>query len=100
MTWPARGPGIAGADLLILNKTDLAPYVGVGVRQMVRDAEHARAGRPVLALSRTDPDAVSALRAWVLATLWARSRGGSTGPRTPGRWRRTPTPTAPCTPTE
>ena len=40
--WPARvDPGIAGADVLIVNKTDLAPYVGVDVEQMVADA-----GRP------------------------------------------------------
>ncbi|HYP46744.1 MAG TPA: urease accessory protein UreG [Propionibacteriaceae bacterium] len=69
------GPGIAGADLLILNKTDLAPYVGVDVAQMVADAEQARDGRPVLALSRTDAGAVAALRSWVLATVASFSRG-------------------------
>ncbi len=52
------GPGIERADLLVVNKTDLAPYVGVDVARMVHDAEHARAGRPVLALSRTDPASV------------------------------------------
>ena len=46
------GPGIARADALIVNKTDLAPYVGVDVEQMVRDAEQARDGRTVIALSR------------------------------------------------
>jgi urease accessory protein len=60
------GPGIARADLLVVNKTDLAPYVGVDVDQMVKDAETARDGRPVLALSRTDPSSVAALKAWVL----------------------------------
>jgi urease accessory protein len=49
------GPGIARADLLAVNKTDLAPYVGVDVEQMVRDAGRVRDGRPVLALSRHDP---------------------------------------------
>ena len=33
------GPGIARADLLVVNKTDLAPYVAVDVAAMVRDAE-------------------------------------------------------------
>ena len=42
------GPGIERADLLVVNKTDLAPYVAVDVARMVHDAEHARAGRPVL----------------------------------------------------
>src|SRR5690606_2091949 len=36
------GPGIGRADLLIVNKTDLAPYVGVDVEQMVADATAAR----------------------------------------------------------
>ena len=36
------GPGIERADLLVVNKTDLAPYVGVDVEQMVADARAAR----------------------------------------------------------
>jgi urease accessory protein len=59
------GPGIARADLLIVNKTDLAPYVGVDVEQMVKDAETARDGKPVIALSRTDPASVARLTEWV-----------------------------------
>src|ERR1041384_5274819 len=35
------GPGIARADLLVVNKTDLAPYVEVDVDRMVKDAEAA-----------------------------------------------------------
>ncbi|KAB1654543.1 urease accessory protein UreG [Pseudoclavibacter chungangensis] len=63
------GPGIARADLLVVNKTDLAPYVGVDVPQMVADATEAREGAPVLALSRDDAESVAALRAWVLELL-------------------------------
>src|ERR1700710_874288 len=59
------GPGIARADLLVVNKTDLAPYVGVDVPTMIRDAEAARGERPVLALSRLDPASVAQLRDWV-----------------------------------
>lgn len=70
------GPGIARADLLVVNKTDLAPYVGVDVAQMVVDAETARDGRPVLALSRTDADSVTALADWVREVL-ASHRSGS-----------------------
>ena len=77
------GPGIAGADLLIVNKTDLAPYVGVDVAQMVADAEQVRQGRPVLALSRLDADSVAALRSWVLQTLADFRRGQLLG-RDPG----------------
>jgi urease accessory protein len=77
------GPGIASADMLIVNKTDLAPYVGVDVDQMVRDARAARGGRAVIALSRHDPASVRAVRAWVLETL-ARHRSGRLEPVDPG----------------
>jgi urease accessory protein len=63
------GPGIGRADLLVVNKTDLAPYVGVDVDRMVADGRAARDGRPVLALSRTVPESVEALADWVRATL-------------------------------
>jgi urease accessory protein len=55
----------------VVNKTDLARYVGVDVEVMVRDAEHAREGRPVLALSRTDAGSVATLIRWVRETLAA-----------------------------
>ncbi len=77
------GPGIAGADVLVVNKTDLAPYVGVDVPQMVADAEAARDGRIVIALSRTDPVSIARLRAWVLETL-AAFRSGAHLSRDPG----------------
>jgi len=63
------GPGIARADLLVVNKTDLAPYVGVDVPQMVADGRAARDGRPVLALSRTDRESVDELTDWVREVL-------------------------------
>ena len=69
------GPGIARADVLVVNKTDLAPHVGVDVAAMVHDAEHARDGRTVIALSRHDPASVAAVRQWVLDTL-TRFRAG------------------------
>ena len=77
------GPGIARADVLVVNKTDLAPYVGVDVDQMVHDAEHARDGRRVIALSRTDPASVAALRGWVLEAL-QRLRSGELVASDPG----------------
>jgi urease accessory protein len=77
------GPGIERADLLVVNKTDLAPYVGVDVSRMVHDAEHARAGRPVLALSRSDAVSVAALAAWVTERL-AVFRSGGLVPVDPG----------------
>jgi urease accessory protein len=77
------GPGIARADLLVVNKVDLAPYVGVDVDRMVADAEGARGGRPVLALSRTDPASVQRLADWVRVTLAGHLAGTHT-PVDPG----------------
>ena len=77
------GPGIERADLLVVNKTDLAPYVGVDPVAMVSDAGSVREGRPVIALSRTDPASVEALVRWVRSEL-ARHRGGALVPADPG----------------
>ncbi|MBL29186.1 MAG: urease accessory protein UreG [Rhodospirillaceae bacterium] len=43
-----RGPGIVQSDLLIINKTDLAPHVGADVALMRTEALSVRNGRPVL----------------------------------------------------
>ena len=40
------GPGITRSDLLVINKTDLAPYVGASLDVMARDAEKMRKTRP------------------------------------------------------
>jgi len=42
-----RGPGVLLSDLLVVNKTDLAPYVGVDLELMVKEANTVREGRPV-----------------------------------------------------
>ena len=78
------GPGISRADLLVVNKTDLAPHVGVDAELMKRQGEAAREGRPVIALSRTQVESVSELREWVLAMLETH-RAGNHVPTDPGR---------------
>lgn len=40
------GPGITRSDLLVINKTDLAPLVGASLEIMDRDARKMRGGRP------------------------------------------------------
>lgn len=77
------GPGIERADLLVVNKTDLAPYVGVDADLMRADALAAREGRPVVALSRHDPASVTRLLEWVRAQV-VRQRTGDLVPRDPG----------------
>src|SRR6266852_2780664 len=44
-----RGPGLLRCDLLVVNKIDLAPYVGIELAPMLAEAERVRAGRPVIA---------------------------------------------------
>ena len=52
------GPGVTTADLLVINKTDLAPLVGADLDVMARDAAAVRGDRPVLFTSiRQDPSA-------------------------------------------
>ncbi|MCW1933010.1 urease accessory protein UreG [Pararhodobacter zhoushanensis] len=41
-----RGPGLTKSDLLVVNKTDLAPYVGVDLAQLEADTHRARGQRP------------------------------------------------------
>lgn len=43
-----RGPGILQCDLLVINKVDLAPYVGADLDRMTAEAKGVRSGRPVL----------------------------------------------------
>jgi urease accessory protein len=42
-----RGLGVVSCDLLVINKFDLAPYVGVNLERMVREARQVRNDRPV-----------------------------------------------------
>lgn len=43
-----KGPGLARSDLLVVNKTDLAPHVGVDAELLEDDAKAARGKRPVV----------------------------------------------------
>ncbi|MEU4401151.1 urease accessory protein UreG [Micromonospora orduensis] len=43
-----NGPGISKSDILVINKTDLAPYVDADLDVMARDAELMRTGKPVV----------------------------------------------------
>lgn len=43
-----NGPGISKSDILVINKTDLAPYVDADLGVMARDADMMRNGKPVV----------------------------------------------------
>jgi urease accessory protein len=52
------GPGITRSDLLIINKTDLAPYVGANLDVMARDAKRMRGERPFVFTNLRSGDGV------------------------------------------
>jgi urease accessory protein len=70
------GPGIERADLLVVNKTDLAPHVGVDLERMLSDAETARSGLPVQALSQHEPASTRGLADWVRGMVEIYRDGG------------------------
>jgi urease accessory protein len=53
------GPGITRSDLLVINKTDLAPLVGASLEVMDRDARKMRAARPFLFTNLKSGDGVA-----------------------------------------
>jgi urease accessory protein len=59
------GPGITCADLLVINKTDLAPLVGADLAVMSADAERVRAGRPTVLLSLKDDPRATPVADWI-----------------------------------
>jgi len=63
------GPGIARADLLVINKTDLAPYVGSDVERMIADASARRGELPVCALCLVTPPHAAPVAAWIREQL-------------------------------
>jgi len=70
------GPGIARADLLLINKTDLAPFVGSDVGLMLGDAAARRGTLPVLAVSLRVPPRALAVAEWIEAQIDAFTAGG------------------------
>ncbi|GAA2765477.1 urease accessory protein UreG [Streptomyces paradoxus] len=65
------GPGVTTADLLVVNKTDLAPYVGSDLARMAADAKAQRAELPVVFQSLRGGTGVADVAAWVRAQLAA-----------------------------
>ncbi|MEV5599817.1 urease accessory protein UreG [Streptomyces sp. NPDC052496] len=63
------GPGVTTADLLVINKTDLAPHVGVDLAGMARDAKAQRGELPVVFTSLKDDHGVAPVTDWVRARL-------------------------------
>jgi urease accessory protein len=60
------GPGITKSDLLVINKTDLAPHVGASLEVMDRDARKMRGERPFVFTSLKTREGIEPIAAFVI----------------------------------
>jgi urease accessory protein len=65
------GPGITRSDLLVINKIDLAPYVGASLEVMERDSRKQRGERPFLFTNLRDEVGLGPVVEWVEEKLAA-----------------------------
>jgi urease accessory protein len=61
------GPGVTRSDLLVINKIDLAPYVGASLEVMARDAKLMRKDRPFVFANMKTAEGVETVIAFVRA---------------------------------
>lgn len=59
------GPGITRSDLLLINKTDLAPHVGASLKVMKQDTERMRGSLPYIFSNLRDEEGVDEIIAWL-----------------------------------
>ena len=59
------GPGITRSDLLVINKTDLAPFVGSDLSIMERDARHMRNGQPFVFTNLMKKENLDGVIVWI-----------------------------------
>jgi urease accessory protein len=69
------GPGTGASDLLVINKVDLAPYVGADLGVMRRDAEKLRGARPLLFTDLRGGSGVAPVVEWLRGRLAMFERG-------------------------
>jgi urease accessory protein len=59
------GPGIMSSDLLVINKTDLAPHVGASLEVMENDSRRMRSTRPFIFTNMMKGEGVAEIAAWL-----------------------------------
>ena len=64
-----KGAGLLFSDLLVVNKTDLAPYVDVDLELMQSDVSNNRKNKPSVFISKKDPASLNQVVAWIEALL-------------------------------
>ncbi len=62
------GPGITRSDLLVINKIDLAPYVGASLEVMDRDAKKMRGERPFVFTNLKTGEGLSQVEKFIIET--------------------------------
>ena len=60
------GPGITRSDLLVINKTDLAPYVGASLEVMKTDSQRMRGERKFTFTNLKQNDGVDVVSAFIV----------------------------------
>src|ERR1700723_874646 len=68
-----RGPGLLRCDLLVVNKIDLAPYVGVELEPMLAEARRVRANRPIIATNSRSGVGIKEVADAILAAVLFRT---------------------------
>jgi urease accessory protein len=63
------GPGITRSDLLVINKTDLAPHVGADLKVMDRDSKIMRGDKPFVFTNLKTRDGVNRVVDWIRREL-------------------------------
>ena len=69
------GPGITRSDLLVINKIDLAPYVGADLKVMERDSKRMRGERPFVFTNMRDGTGGAEIAAFIVETGGLTPRG-------------------------
>ena len=63
------GPGITRSDLLVINKIDLAPYVGADLSVMDRDSRRMRGARPFIFTNLRTGEGLETIVSWIKREL-------------------------------
>ena len=63
------GPGITRSDLLVINKIDLAPYVGADLSVMERDSKKMRDDKPFIFTNIREMDGVNDVVDWIKSSV-------------------------------